>query len=118
MKLWDRVSKSGINDIIGVRPVDKDGISLVPDIKNGKISYTKYFQKMKKLRKLSFVKFDEAETSSDIRNQYPFKKGKSYIFFGEIPNMPGHCILADPKTGKFFFGYHTDNFIELPENET
>jgi hypothetical protein len=42
----------------------------------------------------------------------------TYVFFGEIPNMPGHCIVADYETGKIHSGYHTDNFIELGEEET
>lgn len=44
-----------------------------------------------------------------------------FVFVGEIPNMPGHCV-ASPSTGDahgmLIFGYHTDNFIELSEDET
>jgi len=48
----------------------------------------------------------------------PFRHGQTLIFFGEIPNMPGHCIVADHKTGKLYSGYHTDRFVEIPDDET
>ena len=43
-KLYFRVSAVLSNDFVGYRPCDENGISLVPDIKDGKISYTKYFE--------------------------------------------------------------------------
>jgi hypothetical protein len=45
------------------------------------------------------------------------KVGVTYVFLGEIPNMPGHCVVADANTGQLFTGYHTDNFAEIPEDE-
>jgi hypothetical protein len=45
-------------------------------------------------------------------------KKRSYIYLGEIPNMPGHCVVLDLKTGRMFAGYHTDNFVELSDDET
>ena len=53
-----------------------------------------------------------------MKAKYPFKEKGTYIFFGEIPNMPDHCIVADYKTGKIYSGYHTDNFVELTDDET
>jgi hypothetical protein len=41
-----------------------------------------------------------------------------YVFFGEIPNMPGHCVVADHRTGHIFSGYHTENFTEIPRDDT
>jgi hypothetical protein len=41
----------------------------------------------------------------------------TYVFFGEIPNMPGHCVVADHVTGQIFSGYHTENFVEIDEDE-
>lgn len=38
------------------------------------------------------------------------------IFLGEIPNMPGHCVVYSNK--QITIGWHTDNFKEIPENET
>lgn len=52
-----------------------------------------------------------------IKNQYPFKEKHPYIFFGEIPNMPGHCIVMDNETKELYSGYHTDHFTEMPEDE-
>jgi hypothetical protein len=71
---------------------------------------------MKIPRKLSVVKFDFENLPKKYRPTYPFKKGQSYLFLGEITNMPGHCALAD-KFGHIHFGYHTDNFVELTEDE-
>jgi hypothetical protein len=51
-------------------------------------------------------------------NLYPFKQNVTYIYFGEIPNMPGHIILMEMVTGKFFAGWHEENFEEVPEDET
>ncbi len=48
-----------------------------------------------------------------VENQYLLKEDHPYIFFGEIPNMPGHCIVMDFQTGEFFNGYHTEHFIEV-----
>jgi hypothetical protein len=50
--------------------------------------------------------------------RYPFKKGVAYIFLGEIPNMPGHCVIAEKMSGKIHAGYHTESFIELTSDET
>lgn len=51
------------------------------------------------------------------RNALPFKSGTTYLFLGEIVNMPGHCVVAEQKTGRLFTGYHTDNFEEIPKDE-
>ncbi len=42
------------------------------------------------------------------------KPGEMVLFMGEIPNMPGHCVFADPK-GKVHWGYHPDNVKVMPE---
>lgn len=73
--------------------------------------------KRKLPRKLSLVKFDYDNVPKSQHHYYPFKKGKAYLFFGEIVNMPGHCAVA-AHGGTVYFGYHTDNFVELTEDET
>lgn len=35
---------------------------------------------------------------------YPFDSSKAYVFLGEIPNMPDHCLVADVKTGRIWTG--------------
>jgi len=74
-------------------------------------------------RNMSLVKFNEggrypvAPCPPEIRKQYPFAVGEPVLFIGELVNMPGHCVLVR-KDGKVLWGYHTDNFIELTEEET
>src|SRR5262245_42379710 len=51
------------------------------------------------------------------RKALPFKEGVAYLFLGEIRNMPGHCVVADLKTGRLWTGYHTDTFVEIPKDE-
>lgn len=71
---------------------------------------------MKVPRKLSLVKFDFESLPKKYHDLYPFEKDKAYLFLGEIPNMPGHCAVAEEK-GQIRFGFHTENFIELTEEE-
>ena len=51
--------------------------------------------------------------------QYPIANEEHVVFFGEIPNMPGHCIVLQFKGNKncLLVGYHTENFIELSDGE-
>lgn len=46
------------------------------------------------------------------------QRGGVLVFFGEIPQMPGHCVVADQATGEFRWGLHTDRFRELTDDET
>jgi len=41
-----------------------------------------------------------------------------FVFFGEIPNMPGHCIVSGHTDGRVYSGYHTSNFVQIPDEET
>ena len=70
-----------------------------------------------KINQNALVKFDYGDLPKEYHKKYPFKKDKVYIFLGEIAQMPGHCIVAEYKTGKIICGYHTENFIELTEDE-
>jgi hypothetical protein len=72
---------------------------------------------MHKLRPLSLVKYDFTTLPAEYHEQCPFKKDASYLFLGEIANMPGHGVLIDHKTGKIHLGYHTEHFAELSEEE-
>ena len=69
------------------------------------------------IRQYALVKFDYDDVPKKYHSLYPFEKDKAYIFLGEIVQMPGHCIVIDIKTGQIFSAYHTDNFIELTEDE-
>ena len=69
-------------------------------------------------RKLSLCYFDFDNVPADFHSKYPFEKEQVLLFMGEIPNMPGHCVVVDNSSGKLYSGYHTENFIEIPEDET
>jgi len=47
------------------------------------------------IRQYSLVKFNIDGLDPLWQNKYPFEKDRIYIFFGEIPNMLGHCIVMD-----------------------
>ena len=70
------------------------------------------------LRYLSLVRFDFDSVPIEYHAKYPFVHGRTYVFFGEIPNMPGHCVVADHQTGQLYSGYHAEHFIELTDDET
>ena len=46
-----------------------------------------------------------------------FLKERCFIFLGEIPNMPEHCVVIGNVTKKIYSGYHITNFVELNEYE-
>lgn len=64
-------------------------------------------------RKLSLVRF--IGTSHGAR--LPFKAPRSYLFLGEIAQMPGHCVVVDVASGRVWSGYHSDNFSEVPDDD-
>lgn len=68
-------------------------------------------------RQYSLVRFLYDALPKKTHSMYPFTRKGVYIFFGEIPNMTGHCIVSDFQSGQLFSGYHTENFAELPEDE-
>lgn len=44
-------------------------------------------------------------------------KDDIFIFLGEIPNMPHHCVVARTTNGLVLAGVHTCDVIELTEEE-
>ena len=69
-------------------------------------------------RRYSLVRFRFQGLPKKFHRKYPFTEAGVYVYFGEIPNMPGHCVVADHRTGQIYSGYHTENFVEIPEDET
>lgn len=70
-----------------------------------------------KPRMFSLVKAVENFQEEDP--SYPFQRDEHLVYLGEIPNMPGHCVVAKfnrPKLGEIIVGYHTDNFKELDQD--
>ena len=74
---------------------------------------------MKIPRNLSLVKLADSVTDDMIKEyHYPFKRSLTYIFLGEIVNMPGHCIVIEYKANHTVYsGYHTADFKELKKDE-
>jgi hypothetical protein len=65
-------------------------------------------------RQYSFVKFIPDDLKTFMK--FPFKADRTYVFFGELPTMPGHCIVSDYVTGKIYSGWHMHNFTEIKED--
>lgn len=72
-------------------------------------------------RQYAMVKLDE--TYREIIQPYAAEKitgnllaERFLIFLGEIPNMQGHCVLIG-QSGIPYMGFHTDDFVELSEDE-
>lgn len=65
----------------------------------------------------TIVKFNYDGLPEEYHNKYPFNSDDIYVYLGDIKQMPEHCIVVDLKTGKIYCGYHTENFIELTEDE-
>ncbi len=70
---------------------------------------------MKTPRKLSVCTFSDKHLPEAYRGQYPMNPDHNFIFFGECPNMKGHCVVMDMDTGKFYSGYHIEHFTELDD---
>lgn len=69
---------------------------------------------MKKPRKLSLVRMtDDYADDTTV----PFHGDQPLVFLGEIPNMPGSCVLVGHKSGKVYSGFHTERFQELKDDE-
>ena len=69
-------------------------------------------------RFMSLVRFNFGAMGKKYHRRYPFIADRPYVFFGEIPNMPHHCVVADHVTGQIYSGYHTGHFAEIPSGET
>ncbi|AMV28367.1 hypothetical protein VT84_28445 [Gemmata sp. SH-PL17] len=68
-------------------------------------------------RQYSLVRFQVDLLPVEYRDRYPFTRDGVYVYFGEIPNMPGHCVVADHRSGRIYSGYHIEHFAEIPEDE-
>jgi len=68
-------------------------------------------------RPLSLVRIVDDTSATREPPNYPFEPGMTLVFLGEIPNMPGHCVVAEVGTGRLHVGYHTERFVELREDE-
>jgi len=72
-------------------------------------------------RQYSYVRYNVETLSADyqahfVQGHLQFSPQHRYIYMGEIPNMPGYCVVADDD-GNFYTGYPIENFIELTDDE-
>ena len=65
-------------------------------------------KKLKSIKKLSIVKW---VGDKNFYIDCPFNQESRYIYYGEIPNMRGHCVISNTETGELFSGYHCSDFI-------
>lgn len=66
---------------------------------------------------MKLVKFNFDDLPEKYWKEYPFSIYDTFVMFGDIEKMDGHCVVCNTKTGQMYCGYHTDNFIELTEEE-
>ena len=72
------------------------------------------------LRQYALVKVTPASKTFLAKSgngESPLLDDSVFVYLGEIPNMPGHCVVAGHKTGRVLSGFHTDNFVELKDSE-
>lgn len=69
------------------------------------------------MNKFKLVKFDFSEMPEKYWKEYPFSIYDRFIMLGEVEQMSGHCVVANTKTGQIHCCYHTENFVELTEDE-
>jgi hypothetical protein len=79
-------------------------------------------KKSKKINKVprqySFCKFNDPKIAQEHNYPLDLTSQATLIFFGEIPNQPGHCIVMGLHSKEFHNCYHTYNFTELTMEET
>ena len=46
-----------------------------------------------------------------------FMANESFVYIGEVVQMPGHIICAGVQDGKVYVGFHDDDFVELTDDE-
>lgn len=64
----------------------------------------------------TLVRFDFDGCPSEYHSKYPFVRDEVLLYLGEVQQMPGHCIVVT-KEGRVIWGYHTENFVVLSEDE-
>ena len=75
------------------------------------------------MKKYSVVKLtDSFKQAMAPKPEHPILQEDSFIFYGEIPDMDGQCIVTGQTTGKVYSGFLKKNFEpvlkEGPEGTT
>ena len=69
------------------------------------------------IRQYALVKHtEEFIDSMKYQKDHPIMAENVFIYFGEIPNMPGHCVVSGHVSGRVFSGFHIENFEEITED--
>ena len=69
------------------------------------------------MKPMTLCKFNYKDLPSSYHSMYPFTEKDNFIYLGDIENMVGHCVVIETKSGRVFSGYHTEQFIELTDDE-
>jgi len=69
-----------------------------------------------KIPQYAIVKFTD-ERVSELDKDAEVLKDKVFVFLGEIPDIPGHCIVVGYDSGKIFIVEHISYFRELNSEE-
>jgi hypothetical protein len=94
-----------------------DLIPFFKEMVNMLVSPTLEDKEIFNMNKLKLVRFNFDDISVEHHCLYPFSKAQIFVILGEVEQMPGHCIIADIKTGQIYSCYHTEDFVELNEEE-
>lgn len=80
------------------------------------------------MRPMALVRFTDETKQRILANLAPVYRPyfgengegieSAWVFFGEIPNMPGHGVFMGHTSHTFLFGWHIEDFEEIPEDET
>lgn len=75
-------------------------------------------RKSKKLKPFSIVVFEpfHAKKYPEAYKKHPIKLGELVIFMGNIPNSPGHCVVAK-HSGKVVWLVHPEDFRLATDEE-
>jgi len=64
----------------------------------------------------TLIRFDFDGVPLEHHSKYSFSRKDVFLFLGEVQQMPGHCVVA-AKDGRIIWGYHTENFVVISEEE-
>jgi len=73
--------------------------------------------KNNKPRQYALVKLTDEEIAAHEKS-FSKVENNRYIYMGEIPNMPGHCIVAGVVSGKTYTGMHIKSYEEVDADDT
>ena len=65
----------------------------------------------------TLVRFDFDALPAEYHSRYPFTRDDRLLYLGEVRQMPGHCVVVT-RDGRVLWGYHTENFVVLSDQES